>query len=224
MSSSPPRQKQKRKEAKEGESSRKEGKDREETAAKKRKIAPGSIKEPKLLQDKILAAIRSLKSPNGSSSQAIKKYIFTTWAYSNNSAVKKSLQAAVKKGVLTQNKASFLVAGDEVYEDLSPQIVMATIKEGTGSQTVGRGDEITVAYRGTLQKDDSEFDKGSNFSFIVEAGDVIKGMDRGVKGMRVGEKRRVVIPPELGYGKRGSGPDIPGNSTLVFEITLKSMK
>jgi len=139
--------------------------------------------------------------------------------YTNDNAIKKALNAAVKKGTLEKNKASFLIPG-ELYEDTSEQISIEEIKKGSG-EAVARGDEIQISYKGLLQENKNQFDAGKKFNFVVGAGDVIKGMDAGVIGMREGGKRVVTIPASLGYGKRGSGPDIPPNSTLVFHITLK---
>ncbi len=90
---------------------------------------------------------------------------------------------------------------------------------GVGAKT---GDTVTVHYVGTLtngQKFDASRDHGQPFSFPLGAGQVIKGWDQGVVGMKVGEQRRLTIPPALGYGAGGAGP-IPPNSTLIFEIEL----
>lgn len=94
---------------------------------------------------------------------------------------------------------------------------------GTGTAaTLGRS--ATVSYTGWLysttaaENKGTQFDSGS-FSFTLGTG-VIPGFTQGVNGMRVGGTRRVVIPPELGYGSAGSPPRIPGNATLIFEITL----
>lgn len=87
---------------------------------------------------------------------------------------------------------------------------------GTGA-TVVTGDTVTVTYVGTLTNG-TQFDAG-NYTFRVGAGTVIKGWDQGLVGMRVGGKRRLTVPPNLGYGSQGSGP-IPGNSTLKFDIVL----
>lgn len=94
---------------------------------------------------------------------------------------------------------------------------------GEGMQTEGRGDTIKVHYTGWLEdgtKFDSSIDRDDPFSFPVDVGYVIKGWDEGVKGMRIGGKRKLIIPSELGYGAHGAGDVIPPNATLVFEIEL----
>jgi FKBP-type peptidyl-prolyl cis-trans isomerase len=93
---------------------------------------------------------------------------------------------------------------------------------GTGAEAVA-GKKVTVHYTGTLtdgSKFDSSLDRGRPFDFPLGAGRVIKGWDEGVAGMKVGGKRRLTIPPELGYGARGFPPVIPPNSTLIFEVEL----
>ena len=96
------------------------------------------------------------------------------------------------------------------------------IKVGTGEEAVS-GKRVSVNYLGTLvdgAKFDSSYDRGVPFSFNLGAGEVISGWDQGVVGMKVGGKRKLTIPPELGYGSAGAGAVIPPNSTLVFEIEL----
>ncbi len=96
--------------------------------------------------------------------------------------------------------------------------------DGPSPQT---GQTVSVNYTGTLtngKKFDSSYDHGKPFDFRIGTGSVIKGWDEGVMSMKVGGKRKLIIPPALGYGVRGSPPDIPGNSTLVFEIELLSVK
>jgi len=87
-----------------------------------------------------------------------------------------------------------------------------------------KGDTLKIHYTGTLASDGSKFDssvdRGTPFSFKLGQGSVIKGWDQGLRGMCVGEKRRLTIPPSLGYGDRGAGGKIPGGATLVFETEL----
>jgi FKBP-type peptidyl-prolyl cis-trans isomerase len=102
------------------------------------------------------------------------------------------------------------------------ELQIETVKAGTGNEaTAGR--RVTVHYVGTLtngSKFDSSRDRGEGFQFTLGKGEVIKGWDQGVAGMKIGEVRKLTIPPELGYGARGFPPVIPGNSTLVFEVEL----
>ena len=90
-------------------------------------------------------------------------------------------------------------------------------------QTVAAGATVDVHYTGWLldgTKFDSSVDRGKPFSFHLGAGEVIRGWDEGVAGMKVGGKRKLRIPAELGYGARGAGGVIPGNATLIFDVEL----
>ena len=97
---------------------------------------------------------------------------------------------------------------------------------GTGDEAVA-GKTVTVNYVGTLTngtKFDSSYDRNQSFDFTLGAGQVIKGWDQGVAGMKVGGLRKLTIPPELAYGKRGAGADIPPDATLIFEVELLKIK
>ena len=97
-----------------------------------------------------------------------------------------------------------------------------TLAPGNGAEA-SAGNRVTVHYVGTLTngtKFDSSRDRGRGFSFTLGKGEVIKGWDQGVAGMKIGEKRKLTIPPELAYGARGFPPVIPPDSTLVFEVEL----
>jgi len=96
------------------------------------------------------------------------------------------------------------------------------IEPGTGEEA-RTGQEVTVHYTGWLtdgSKFDSSRDRGDPFKFGLGRGQVIRGWDEGVAGMKVGGRRRLVIPPELGYGQRGAGGAIPPGATLLFNVEL----
>jgi len=126
-------------------------------------------------------------------------------------------------GTADEKKEGKIVTTDSglKYQDL---------KEGTGDAAKA-GDVVQVHYTGWLTTDgttkgkkfDSSVDRGDPFKFKLGNGDVIKGWDEGVAGMKVGGKRRLVIPPALGYGDQDKG-DIPPNSTLLFEVELLKIK
>lgn len=96
------------------------------------------------------------------------------------------------------------------------------LQEG-GGEVAETGQNVSVHYTGWLTdgtKFDSSVDRGQPFQFPLGAGRVIQGWDQGVKGMKIGEKRKLTIPPDMGYGARGAGGVIPPNATLVFEVEL----
>ncbi len=100
------------------------------------------------------------------------------------------------------------------------------LKEGTGDEAKA-GQIVEVHYTGWLKdgtKFDSSKDRNEPFKFPLGAGRVIKGWDEGVAGMKVGGKRKLIIPPELGYGKRGAGNTIPPDAELTFEVELLGIK
>lgn len=100
------------------------------------------------------------------------------------------------------------------------------IKAGTGKTAIG-GMDVSVHYTGWLtngKKFDSSVDRDEPFTFQLGSRHVIKGWDEGIVGMKVGGKRRLEIPPDLGYGTRGTGRAIPPNATLIFDVELLDVR
>lgn len=127
------------------------------------------------------------------------------WVYYNKSANK---EVAAEKSVM-------LPSGLKIEDK----------KLGEGAEAKS-GNMITVHYTGTLEngtKFDSSLDRGEPLAFTLGVGQVIKGWDEGVLGMKIGGKRKLTIPPELAYGSRAVG-SIPPNSTLIFEVELLGVK
>ena len=101
------------------------------------------------------------------------------------------------------------------------------IEEGTGNKQVEKGDEILIHYTGTLEdgtKFDSSVDRGTPLDITIGVGMVIKGWDEGIIGMKVGEKRKLTIQPDYGYGAAGAGAVIPPNAVLIFDVELVDVK
>ena len=116
-------------------------------------------------------------------------------------------------------------AGDKKVNETPSGLKYVDLVEGTG-EAPQTGQTVTVHYTGTLEngtKFDSSRDRGQPFQFRIGTGQVIKGWDEGVGSMKVGGRRQLIIPPDLGYGARGIGP-IPPNSTLVFDVELLDVK
>jgi peptidylprolyl isomerase len=103
------------------------------------------------------------------------------------------------------------------------ELVIEDIEVGTGDEAKS-GHNVEVHYAGnawsTRQQFDASWDRGDTFTFRLGAGQVIGGWDQGVVGMKIGGRRRLVIPPDLGYGSRGAGGVIKPNETLVFVVDL----
>lgn len=110
-----------------------------------------------------------------------------------------------------------------------PSLVIKDVVVGTGN-TARDDSEVRIQYTGWLYdakapdhrgaKIDSSYDSGRPLSFALGANEVVEGMESGVRGMKVGGKRTVIMPSRMGYGRRGSPPDVPPNSALVFDIEL----
>ncbi len=131
--------------------------------------------------------------------------------------------AAHKAAPVPNTKAPTKVTGDGVKTDSGLQYW--DIRMGTGA-VAKDGDHVKVHYTGWLttgKKFDSSVDAHQPFDFTIGKGDVIKGWDEGVTGMKVGGKRQLRIPPELAYGAAGYSGVIPPNATLIFDIQLLSI-
>ena len=129
-------------------------------------------------------------------------------------------QSTIGKSAATNTNAPTKVTGDGVKTDSGLQYW--EIRVGNG-ELAKEGSHVRVHYTGWLttgKKFDSSVDAGKPFDFTIGDGEVIKGWEEGVTGMRVGGKRQLRIPPGLGYGAEGSPPDIPPNATLIFDIKL----
>jgi FKBP-type peptidyl-prolyl cis-trans isomerase len=113
------------------------------------------------------------------------------------------------------------------------ELIKKDMTRGEGAEAKA-GQQVSVHYTGWLydekgvenkgKKFDSSRDRGTPFDFSLGAGEVIKGWDEGVQGMKVGGHRTLIIPPAMGYGKRGAGGVIPPNATLVFDVELLGLK
>lgn len=135
-----------------------------------------------------------------------------------NESMQKSQNNQVSNTSMTQDQPS---------ANTVSELNIETTKEGTGDRVVKSGDTISVHYTGRLTdgtKFDSSVDRGTPFTFTIGTGQVIKGWDEGLLGMKVGEKRTLTIPADKGYGATGAGGVIPPNATLIFDTELVSIK
>ena len=136
--------------------------------------------------------------------------IFVFWALSNN-----------------KNKKDLEEEQVSQQEQTMQELQMEIMQMGSGVRETKNGDVLIVHYTGTLQdgtKFDSSLDRSTPFEFTLGAGNVIKGWDNGLFGMKVGEKRKLIIPPRLAYGSASPSPLIPADSTLIFEVELLEIK
>ena len=148
---------------------------------------------------------------------------------------------AFRSGILTASALALAIIGSAIMSDPSDAqsakpvttpsgLQIIDTKPGTGA-TPQRNQTVTVHYTGWLyvngakgKKFDSSVDRNEPFKFPVGAGRVIAGWDEGVGSMKVGGKRTLIIPPNLGYGAQGAGGAIPPNATLIFDVELLGVK
>jgi FKBP-type peptidyl-prolyl cis-trans isomerase FkpA len=124
--------------------------------------------------------------------------------------------------VFSVNIDNNFLKGDITESIKNNMLEIETIVEGSGVESKV-GDSLTVHYTGMLEdgtKFDSSVDRGTPFNFILGIGQVIEGWEKGMEGMKVGEKRKLTIQPEYAYGERGVPGVIPPNTTLIFEVEL----
>ncbi len=117
-------------------------------------------------------------------------------------------------------------AAEETLKESPTGLKFVDLIEGSGAQPK-KGQQVWVHYTGWLEdgtKFDSSFDRNEPISFPLGQGRVIRGWDEGLASMKTGGKRRLIIPPRLGYGARGAGGVIPPNATLIFEVELLQVR
>jgi len=148
------------------------------------------------------------------------KKLIAALALAGAAALAQTAAQKPKVQVVPNTKAPSKVTGEGTKTDSGLQYW--EIRVGTG-QVAKDGDHVKVHYTGWLttgKKFDSSVDAHSPFDFTIGKGEVIKGWDEGIAGMKVGGKRQLRIPPELAYGAAGSPPVIPANATLIFDVQL----
>lgn len=152
-------------------------------------------------------------------SQAVGEAINSTSAQSAKpQAAPATAEAGSNDATPTENSSS--------PRTLASGLTYVTLKPGNGTPAKF-GQRVFVHYTGTLTNGkvfDSSRDRGKPFAFTIGKREVISGWDQGVAGMKVGERRKLTIPPELGYGSEAQGTDIPANSTLVFDLELMKVE
>ena len=150
---------------------------------------------------------------------AVAGYVLIRDAKNNDSGTKNIEKIKATTVVAPQPEK---VSNNSINNNNNMELGIKTTQEGTGEKVVKNGDTIAVHYTGTLTngtKFDSSVDRGTPFEFQIGQGMVIEGWEKGFIGAKVGEKRILTIPAEMGYGSRSMG-SIPANSTLIFDIEI----
>ena len=182
-------------------------------------------KTPKTIIDRVLVAIETLESPGESSRQAIAKFLKERFDYENAPALKRALTKAVADGKLDQRGQSFAIPGLEFDEPEDEKVTIEVLDEGQFASSSGprlRGGRPSHhRLRRSIERERlrvRSIERPVHVHARVRRGDRGHGARRA--RMKTDETRRVTVPPKLGYGKRGDPPDIPGDSTLVFDVTM----
>jgi len=173
------------------------------------------------LLQRAIAKILELKDPGGSSAVRLANQLAPKGSaqYAPPKLLTRALEKGLKAGVVELEGSKWHVAGHA--PPAPPAVQLEEVSMGSGAAAAA-GDTLTMKYEGHLL-DGTRFDAASKFSFELGAGEVIKGWDQGLVGMRVGGSRKLTIPPALAYGKRGSPPEIGPDATLVFTVTLLAL-
>lgn len=172
----------------------------------------------------------TLKTPVSSAAEVAKKKLIQTTTVSSSSA-----QASVLATKTSTPSPSLLKKGKKIVTFPLAGLVIQELKAGDKDGTEAlNGRTAYVHYTGWLadakakdykgKKFDSSLDRGKPFGFTLGAGMVIQGWDEGVKGMKMGEQRRLLIPSGMGYGARGAGGVIPPNADLIFDVELMEVR
>ncbi len=176
-----------------------------------------------LVVAQITTSIQQAKAANQNTPIAVQQTVFST------STVKPSSNPLFAQGIASNDQiiiAQNMTNSEEKVITTDSGLQYVDLTEGTG-ESPNKGDTVSVHYTGTLtngKKFDSSRDRGQAFQFKIGVGQVIKGWDEGVMTMKVGGRRKLIIPPELGYGARGAGGVIPPNATLIFDVELLGVK
>ena len=171
----------------------------------------------------VVAVIKQLKTPGGCSRQAITKGLKSEYGEVAPNALKTAIKKGTDSNILVQEGQRWWVKGHEPPPPPASEIVkIDDLTIGSGAEALS-GSQCTMSYSGFLD-DGSKFDSASKFTFTIDGGEVIKGWDQGIKGMKVGGHRKLKVPSKLGYGKRGSPPEIPGDADLTFDVKLLAVK
>jgi FKBP-type peptidyl-prolyl cis-trans isomerase len=145
---------------------------------------------------------------------------------STHSGSEHSSEEAASTAERTDPRGGASATTGKPVADPKGKLQLTDTKVGTGA-TATEGKSLTMHYRGTLlngKQFDASYDRGQPFTFTLGSGQVIKGWDLGIKGMKVGGERKLVIPADLAYGEQSPSPNIPPNSPLVFEVKLLDVK